>query len=61
MPNTQYEERLGTDRMLPLVFRMALPAVAAQLVNLLYTLVDRVYIGHIPANASVPIPGIWPM
>ena len=26
-----YEERLGTDRMLPLIFRMALPAVAAQI------------------------------
>lgn len=25
-----YEERLGTDRMLPLIFRMALPAIAAQ-------------------------------
>ncbi len=29
-----YEERLGTDRMLPLIFKMSLPAVAAQLVNL---------------------------
>ena len=29
-----YEERLGTDRLLPLVFRMTLPAIAAQLVNL---------------------------
>ena len=37
-----YEERLGTDPMLPLVFRMALPAVAAQLVNLLYSIVDRI-------------------
>ncbi len=46
--NNSYEARLGTDRMLPLVFRMALPAVMAQLVNLLYNLVDRIYIGHIP-------------
>ena len=29
--NNKYEERLGTERMLPLVFKMALPAVAAQL------------------------------
>ena len=43
-----YEERLGTDRMLPLIFKMSLPAVAAQLVNLLYNIVDRIYIGHIP-------------
>ena len=34
--NLQYEERLGTAPMVPLVFRMALPAVVAQLVNLLY-------------------------
>ena len=33
--------------MTPLVFRMAVPAVVAQLVNLLYNLVDRIYIGHI--------------
>ena len=58
MPDTQYEERLGTDRMLPLVFRMALPAVAAQLVNLLYTLVDRVYIGHIPGIGTDALAGV---
>lgn len=34
----KYEERLGTERMLPLVFKMALPAVAAQFVNLLYSI-----------------------
>ena len=39
----KYEERLGTERMLPLVFKMALPAVAAQFVNLLYSMVDRIY------------------
>lgn len=37
--NNQYEERLGTERMLPLIFKMALPAVAAQFVNLLYNIV----------------------
>lgn len=53
-----YEERLGTDRMLPLVFRMALPAVAAQIVNLLYNLVDRIYIGHIPVIGTDALAGI---
>ena len=48
MNGNAYEERLGTDRMLPLVFRMALPAVAAQIANLLYSIVDRIFIGHIP-------------
>lgn len=53
-----YEERLGTDRMLPLVFRMALPAIAAQLVNLLYNIVDRMYIGHIPSTGTDALAGI---
>ena len=53
-----YEERLGTDRMLPLIFRMALPAVAAQIVNLLYNIVDRIYIGHIPGYGTEALAGI---
>lgn len=56
--NDKYEERLGTDRMLPLVFRMALPAVIAQIVNLLYNIVDRVYIGHIPGIGTQALAGI---
>lgn len=56
--DTRYEERLGTDPMLPLIFRMALPAVAAQLVNLLYTLVDRMYIGHIPGIGTDALAGV---
>lgn len=58
MRNTAYEERLGTDRMLPLVLRMALPSVAAQIVNLLYNLVDRIYIGHIPGIGTDALAGI---
>lgn len=56
--NRLYEERLGTDRMLPLIFRMALPAVAAQFVNLLYSIVDRIYIGHIPKIGTEALAGI---
>lgn len=54
----KYEERLGTERMLPLIFKMALPAVAAQLVNLLYNIVDRIYIGHIPGIGTDALAGI---
>ena len=54
----QYEERLGTSPMLPLVFKMALPAVAAQLVNLLYNIIDRVYIGHIPHIGTEALAGV---
>ncbi len=54
----RYEERLGTERMLPLVFKMALPAVAAQFVNLLYSIVDRIYIGHIPGIGTDALAGV---
>ena len=56
--NRVYEERLGTERMLPLVFRMALPAVVAQFVNLLYAIVDRIYIGHIPGIGTDALAGV---
>ncbi|WP_308757030.1 MATE family efflux transporter [uncultured Bacteroides sp.] len=54
----KYEERLGKERMLPLVFKMALPAVAAQFVNLLYSIVDRIYIGHIPGIGTDALAGV---
>lgn len=56
--NNIYEERLGTDKMLPLIFRMAMPAIAAQFVNLLYSIIDRIYIGHIPDIGTNALAGI---
>lgn len=53
-----YEARLSTERMVPLVFKMAMPAVAAQLVNLLYGIVDRIYIGHIPQIGTDALAGV---
>lgn len=53
-----YEERLGTAPMWSLIFKMALPAVAAQFVNLLYSIVDRIYIGHIPHIGTNALAGI---
>ena len=54
----KYEARLGTERMLPLVFKMALPAVVAQFVNLLYSMVDRIYIGPIPGIGTDALAGV---
>ena len=34
MASTKYEEKLSTDNMIKLVFKMAIPSVAAQVVNL---------------------------
>ena len=49
---------LGTERIGKLLFRLALPAVTAQIVNMLYNLVDRIYIGHIPETGSLALTGM---
>lgn len=40
--------KLGTDSIGKLLFKLAVPAITAQLVNMFYNIVDRIYIGHIP-------------
>ena len=42
----------------PLMFKLALPAVAAQLINMLYNIVDRIYIGHIPEVGRAALTGL---
>ncbi len=49
---------LGQDPLGPLLFRLALPAVTSQLVNVLYNLVDRMYIGHIPEVGALALTGL---
>ena len=49
---------LATEPIGKLMFKLALPAVAAQLINMLYNLVDRVYIGHIPETGSLALTGL---
>ena len=56
--DTRYEDRLGSAPIIPLMVKMALPAVLAQLVNLLYSIVDRVYIGHMPGVGTDALAGI---
>ena len=41
-----------------LLFKLAVPTVIAQLVNLLYNIVDRIYIGHMPGTGSSALTGI---
>lgn len=57
MSNKQ-EERLGTEKLGKLIVSMALPAVAAQLINVLYNIVDRMYIGHIPGYGDMALTGV---
>ena len=49
---------LGRDPIPCLLLRLALPAVAAQLVNALYNIVDRMYIGHIPGEGKLALTGV---
>ena len=51
-------QALATAPLWPLMLRLALPAVVAQLVNLLYNIVDRVYIGHMPENGDLALTGL---
>jgi Na+-driven multidrug efflux pump len=50
------ENDLGRDPIGKLLLRLAVPTVTAQLVNALYNIVDRIYIGHIPVRAISPSP-----
>lgn len=52
------DQRLGTAPLLPLIFSLALPTALAQLVNLLYNIVDRIYVGHIPGTGSLALAGL---
>ena len=49
---------LGNDPVGPLLVRLALPTVCAQVVNLLYNIVDRIYIGQIPVEGKLALTGI---
>ena len=52
------KERLGTAPIGKLLFKLALPTVVAQLINMLYNIVDRIYIGHMPGDGSLALTGV---
>ena len=54
----QDKEFLGTQPIGKLLFKLAIPTVIAQLVNMLYNIVDRIYIGHIPGEGSLALTGV---
>lgn len=58
MKNLPKEVDLGKDPVGPLLLRLAAPAIASQLVNALYNVVDRMYIGHIPETGAVALTGL---
>lgn len=52
------KEKLGTESIGKLLASLAIPAVVAQIVNLLYNIVDRIYIGHIPGIGAAALTGV---
>ena len=55
---TDKKEVLGTTPVGKLLFKLALPTVVAQLINMLYNIVDRIYIGHISDIGSLALTGV---
>lgn len=55
---TRREPDLGHGSIGRLLFSLAVPAITAQLVNMLYNIVDRIYIGHIPKTGTAALTGV---
>ena len=49
---------LGTAPIGGLLLKLAVPTVIAQLVNMLYNIVDRIYIGHMPGGGDMALTGV---
>ena len=56
--NATAEKDLGSGSIGKLLFQLALPAIIAQIINVLYNMVDRMYIGHIPDVGATALTGM---
>ena len=52
------KQDMGTGSVKKLMVKMAVPALVGQVVNLLYNIVDRIYIGHIPEIGGLALTGV---
>lgn len=52
------QNKLGTAPIGRLLASLAVPCIAAQVVNLLYNIIDRIYIGHIPETGTAALTGV---
>lgn len=55
---TESKDFLGKEPIGRLLLKLALPTVAAQIINMLYNIVDRIYIGHIPSIGDMALTGV---
>ena len=51
-------EELASGNLNRLIFSMAIPTIVAQLINILYNIVDRIYIGHIHGVGASALTGV---
>ncbi|MBE6978849.1 MAG: MATE family efflux transporter [Ruminococcaceae bacterium] len=58
MASNSAQQNMGTGSIKKLMVQMAVPAVVGQLINLLYNIVDRIYIGHIPGIGGTALTGV---
>ena len=58
MMNPSHSRAMAEERVPRLLARLAIPAVVAQVINLLYNIVDRIYIGHIPEHGADALTGV---
>ncbi len=52
------EEKLGSAPLFRLMMSMGIPTLVAQIINLLYNIIDRIYIGHIPEVGATALTGV---
>lgn len=55
---TKDKDFLGKEPVGKLLLKLALPTVTAQIINMLYNIVDRIYIGHIPKVGAMALTGV---
>ena len=58
MAQQERKQDMGSGSIPRLMLSLAVPAVVAQLINMLYNIVDRIYIGHIPDAGASALTGV---
>lgn len=58
MAQADNEEKFLNGNLNKLIFSMAIPTIVAQVINILYNIVDRIYIGHIPGASVDALTGV---
>ena len=58
LTTSEDKDFLATESLGKLLLRLSLPTVTAQIINMLYNIVDRIYIGHIPDSGALALTGV---